>query len=82
MVLVTFAKTKVTRPSGRNQDRQRQNAVVATRFKAQRLHISTAHIQVAAAGCEWRCVRYTAFVAVVTSDNAYKINSCQRLGYF
>jgi hypothetical protein len=35
MVLVTFVETKVTRPSGRNQTQQRQNAVVATRFKAQ-----------------------------------------------
>ena len=37
MVLVTFVETKVTRPSGRNQTQQRQNAVVATRFKPQHL---------------------------------------------
>jgi hypothetical protein len=35
MVLVTFAKTKVTRPSGRNLTQQHLDAVVATRFKAQ-----------------------------------------------
>jgi len=29
MVLVTFAKTKVTRPSGRNQNQQRQNVSLA-----------------------------------------------------
>jgi len=35
MVLVTFAKTKVTRPSGRNLTQQRKNAVGADRFQAQ-----------------------------------------------